>query len=123
MSIKTIIVSLLLIIFVSSCKTIERIEYIDKYHTIEKSDTLIQYDRDSIFVDQFVKGDTVFKTKYVEKIKYKDRIVIERDTIKVDSVIKEVEVKKVVPEWCYKTIIGLILLVLVLVIWIYIKRN
>lgn len=122
MKIHLFISTFVLIICCSACKTIERIEYVDRNHYIERSDTLIQYDRDSIFVNQFVKGDTVFKTKYVEKIKYKDRIVIERDTLKITNTKTIKETVKVVPDWCYKSIIGLLFLCIGLGFWIYLKR-
>lgn len=124
MSIKYIIIIIsFFIIFVSGCKTVEKIEYVDKYHTIHKSDTLIKYDKDSIFVNQFIKGDTVFKTKYVEKIKYIDKIVVKRDTLTLKETINVETVKNVIPSWCYKTIIALLVLVMILGFWIYINRK
>lgn len=120
-----ILIALGFILF-TSCRTIERIEYVDKYHTIERSDTLIKYDKDSIFVNQFTKGDTVFHVKYIEKIRFKDKIVIQKDTIREIETISRTEIKEVVPGWCYKSIIALILTITITTILVYfliIKRK
>ena len=97
------------LIFFSSCATKTKVEYVDreviKYQKEVIHDTLLQDTHDSIFVNVFQRGDTVFSTKYVEKTKYRDRVVTITDTCYRDSIqtqIKEVvKVEKQTPTWCY----------------------
>lgn len=92
-----------------SCATRHSIEYVDrevvKYQKEVVHDTLLQHTHDSVYHTVFQKGDTVFDTKYVEKTKWRDRVVVKTDTCYRDSiqtVIKEsVKEKKIVPKWCY----------------------
>lgn len=92
-----------------SCATRHSIEYVDrevvKYQKELVHDTLIQHTHDSVYHTVFQKGDTVFDTKYVEKTKWRDRVVVKTDTCYRDSiqtVIKEsVKEKQIIPKWCY----------------------
>lgn len=92
-----------------SCATRHSIEYVDrevvKYETKVQHDTLINNIHDSVYHTVFQKGDTVYDTKYVEKTKYRDRIVYQTDTMYRDSIqtqIKETTVEKIkIPKWCY----------------------
>lgn len=106
-----------MVLFFIGCSTINRVQYIPiektKTEYISKVDTTII--KDSIFVDRFIKADTVFLTKdrykYIEKIK--------RDTLyRVDSIpiIKEVKIEvPVVPNY-YKKINKYFWILLILVI-------
>ena len=99
----------LILLLFSSCATKTKIEYrdriVDHYNTIVQHDTLREHTSDSIFEKIYVKGDTVYNTKYVEKTRWRDRVVYKTDTCYRDSVqtvIKEsVKEKKIVPKWCY----------------------
>ena len=89
-----IVVLLLIMVFVlSSCATKTKIEYRDRdvnhYITNTVHDTLIDKTTDSVYFEVMVKGDTVFKTKYKEKIRWRDRIVERHDTCWRDSVVTE----------------------------------
>lgn len=103
----TIIIAIVLML--SSCATNKQIEYVDrevvKYQKELVHDTLIQHTHDSVYHTVFQKGDTVFDTKYVEKTKWRDKIVCKIDTCYRDSVytqIKEKTVgKQIIPKWCY----------------------
>lgn len=81
------------IIMLSSCATKTKIEYrdriVDHYNTVVQHDTLREHTSDSIFEKIYVKGDTVYNTKYVERTKWRDRIVERRDTCWRDSIITE----------------------------------
>lgn len=81
------------ILFFSSCATKTKIEYRDRdvnhYITNTEHDTLIQHTHDSIYHTVFQKGDTVYDTKYVEKTRWRDRIVERHDTCWRDSVVTE----------------------------------
>ena len=89
------------IIMLSSCATKNKIEYrdriVDHYNTIVQHDTLREHTSDSIFEKIYVKGDTVYNTKYVEKTRWRDRIVERHDTCWRDSIvtIKKETVKEV----------------------------
>lgn len=76
-----------------SCATKKTIEYrdriVDHYITNEVHDTLREHTSDSVYFEVIVKGDTVFKTKYKEKIRWRDRIVERHDTCWRDSVVTE----------------------------------
>ena len=89
------------IICFTSCATKTKIEYrdriVDHYNTIVQHDTLREHTSDSIFEKIYVKGDTIYNTKYVEHVKWKERIVCQIDTVVNDSIsvqIKENTVEK-----------------------------
>lgn len=81
------------IICFTSCATKTKIEYrdriVDHYNTIVQHDTLREHTSDSIFEKIYLKGDTVYNTKYVEKTRWRDRIVERHDTCWRDSVVTE----------------------------------
>lgn len=87
-----------------SCDSWKHIEYRDreviKYVIEERHDTLIEHTHDSIFHTIIQKGDTIYNTKYIEKVRYRDRVVERVDTcwqtsLQVEYKEKIVEVKKV----------------------------
>ena len=100
---------LFVVMVLSSCAAKTKVEYVDrevvKYQKELVHDTLIQHTHDSVYHTVFQKGDTVFDTKYVEKTKWRDRVVVKTDTCYRDSVqtvIKEsVKEKQIIPKWCY----------------------
>lgn len=89
----SIIVSAVIFLF-SSCATKTRVEYRDVNHYITNTvhDTLIDKYSDSVYVNVYVKGDTVYSEKYKEKIRFRDRIVERHDTCYKDSVVTKTEV-------------------------------
>ena len=107
-----------------SCATKTKIEYVDrdvvKYETKIQHDTLINNIHDSVYHTVFQKGDTIYDTKYVEKTKYRDRVVVKTDTCYRDSiqtVIKEsVKEKQIIPKWCYYLLVFSILFVIFAII-------
>jgi len=92
-----------------SCATKAKIEYVDrevvKWQKEIVHDTLMQHTHDSIYYTVFQKNDTVYSTKYVEKTRWRDKIVVKTDTCYRDSIqthIKETVVEKQkIPKWCY----------------------
>ena len=114
----TIIITLILVF--SSCATKTKIEYVDrevvKYETKIQHDTLINNIHDSVYHTVFQKGDTIYDTKYVEKTKYRDRVVVRIDTCYRDSiqtVIKEsVKEKQIIPKWCYYILVFSIIVII-----------
>lgn len=97
------------ILFFCSCATKTKVEYVDrevvKHNTIVRHDTIIRDTHDSIYHTIFQKGDTVYNTKYVERTRWRDRVVVKSDTCFRDSIqiqVKETVVEKTkIPKWCY----------------------
>lgn len=89
------------IMLFSSCATKTKIEYRDrevvKYNTSYVHDTTFVEKHDSVYHTIFQKGDTVYDTKYVERTRWRDKIVVKKDTCWRDSVvtIKKETVKEV----------------------------
>ena len=109
-----------LILVFSSCATKREIQYVDRdvvrYETKIQHDTLINNIHDSVYHTVFQKGDTIYDTKYVEKTKYRDRVVVRIDTCYRDSVqtvIKEsVKEKQIIPKWCYYLLVFSIIVII-----------
>ena len=84
---------IVLVLLLSSCATKTQIEYrdrvVDHYITKEVHDTLRENTTDSVYFEVFVKGDTVYKTKYKEKTRWRDRIIERHDTCWRDNVVTE----------------------------------
>lgn len=100
MKAKALIVVLAVLTASCSPKIYERLVVQHDTTVVVVRDSLWQFQHDSIFVRE--KGDTVYK--YVEHIRYRDRVKV--DTfyrVRVDSVtverIKEVEVAQPLPPW------------------------
>ena len=104
---------LVLVIGLCSCATKTKIEYVDrevvKYNTIVQHDTLIQNTHDSIYHTIYQKGDTVYDTKYIEKTRWRDKVVVKTDTCYRDSVRTEIREsvieKQKIPKWCYVSLV------------------
>lgn len=92
-SVYVAMVVVITIILMTSCATKKKIEYrdriVDHYITKEVHDTLKENTTDSVYFEVMVKGDTVYKTKYKEKTRWRDRIVEKHDTCYRDSVLTE----------------------------------
>lgn len=89
------------IMLFSSCATKTKIEYRDrevvKYNKSYVHDTTFVEKHDSVYHTIFQKGDTVYDTKYVERTRWRDNIVVKKDTCWRDSIvtIKKETVKEV----------------------------
>ena len=102
-----------IILLFSSCATKTKIEYVDrevvKYQKELVHDTLLQHTHDSVYHTVFQKGDTVYDTKYVEKTKWRDRVVYKTDTCYRDSICTQIKEKTVekqkIPKWCYFSLV------------------
>lgn len=69
-----------------SPKIVERVKYVTEYRNVYQRDTTVQHD--SVFIREWVKGDTVHHYEFRDRYVYRDRII--RDTvIKADSVAIE----------------------------------
>jgi len=113
-----LIITLLAFLFVS-CATKKEVQYVDREIVKMQHDTLVVGVHDSVFHTIYQKGDTIYNTKYVEKIKYKDRIVVKTDTCYLDKVqIRTIE-KKIIPKWCYYSLLITIVLLIFASIKLY----
>ena len=88
---------LFVVLMLCSCGTKTKIEYVDreveKLVVKEVHDTLREQVHDSVFQTIYQRGDTVFSEKYVEKTKWRDRVVERKDTCWRDSVRTEYKEK------------------------------
>lgn len=117
----------LTVFFLPACspKIVERIKVVTEYRNVYQVDTTIQHD--SVYIREWIKGDTVRITEYRDKYIYRYSVI--RDTVlKADSVavetVKTVEVEKPLP-WGKRAKIGafwwLVLAVLGLGAWTFRK--
>lgn len=121
---KKIALLFVLCLFITSCKTTTRVEYkdryIDRYITQVQHDTLREKVTDSVYFEVIQKGDTIYKTKYKEVIKWRDRVVEKIDTCYKDSIITEYkesvkEIKYVPKIYKISMAISILLLIFALV--------
>ena len=118
-----LIIGLLVTLPACSPKIVERIVVQHDTTTVYHRDTT--YHRDSIYIREWIKGDTVFVTKFRDRYIYRDRW---RDSISVreihDTTAVEVKVEKPL-SWSQETKIGafpwLLLAVIALFAWIFRK--
>lgn len=88
---------ILVALIVLGCKTKQAIvptyHFVDSTKMIYQRDSIIQHD--SVFVNQYIKGDTVYKAVYKVCTLYKDRLrrdtvaVATRDTITVTRLVEK----------------------------------
>ena len=122
-----VVVLILLPILSAGCspKIIERVVYQRDTTVVHRRDTTFR--RDSVYIREWMKGDTVYIEKYKDRFVYRDRwrdsIRVVRDSVDVET-IKEVKVEKPL-SWSQKAKIGAfpwILLALIgAVLWIFRK--
>ena len=76
------------------------------YQDVHHRDTVIT--KDSVYIREYVKGDTVFVEKYKDRFVYRDRwrdsIIVKRDSVAVET-LKEVKVEKPL-SWSQRARIG-----------------
>ena len=95
------------------------------YRDVHHRDTVIT--KDSVYIREWMKGDTVFVEKYKDRFVYRDRwrdsIIVKRDSVAVET-IKEVKVEKPL-SWSQKVRIGafpwLLLVAVGLAVWTFRK--
>ena len=116
----------------SSCAT-KKIEYVDrevvKWQKEVVHDTLINNIHDSVYHTVFQRGDTIYDTKYIEKTKYRDKVVVKTDTCYKDSVVTEykettkeiVKIPKIYSLSLWFSIICIIFAMIKLIRWLRIR--
>ena len=115
-----LVILIIITLLLPSCSTKTKIEYRDRdvnhYVTQYVHDTLRLETKDSTYHFVKVVNDTVFDTKYVERIKWRDRVVERHDTCWRDSVVTEYketikEVTKVPKLYSYALIFSVLVLI------------
>lgn len=127
------IIAFLSLFLLAACATRTRIEYRDRdvnhYITNTIHDTLINNTRDSIYVEVLAKGDTIWRTKYVEKTRWRDRIVERHDTCWRDSIVVEYkenvkEVTRVPKIYKFSLLLSILCIIFVFIKFTrWLKRN
>lgn len=115
---------LFFVLLLSSCATKTRIEYrdriVDNYIIRYVRDTLIDKQSDSVYVEVFTKGDTVYKIKYKEIRRFVDKIVERHDTLWRDSISTEKvevvrEVKKIPKLYSYSMVFSIFIIIFAII--------
>ena len=122
-------ISLLLTGVLNSCKVCKPIvEIKDSVRVEYKLDSVYVYQHDSIFRDRWRNGDTVFVQVEKWQTRYKDKIVLQHDTIRTNEL--KVQQVEVVPKFYRNCTIAMWVLVVLgalaiaarILIKIYLKR-
>ena len=124
---KAATVGLCLCFALPSCspKIVERVKVVTEYRNVYQVDTTIQHD--SVYIREWVKGDTVriveYRDKYIYRYKTIRDTVMKHDSLAVER-IKEVKVEKPL-SWSQKVRIGafpwLLLVAVGLAVWTFRK--
>lgn len=104
----------LMALCLGGCRTVQPIERV-----VERTDTVRQYQRDSVrlvdsvFVDRWRTGDTVFVTKTRDRYLYRD--ILHTDTVRLTSIQTEQVQVKFVPPFYKNCTIGLFVVIALLI--------
>ena len=102
---KRVLVILALVLGLSSCSLLspriqEKVIVLRDTTVVHHRDSV--FPRDSVYVKEWVKGDTVFVEKYKDRLVWRDRwrdsIRVVRDSVAVET-IKEVKVERPLNAW------------------------
>lgn len=115
------------IVALCSCTPTKHIEYVDRevvrYEKQYIHDTTFVDRHDSIYHTVYQKGDTIYDTKYVERTRYKDRIVVKTDTCYKDSIDvkyeEKVVEKEIIPKWCYYSLVVCLIFIIFAIVKVY----
>ena len=116
---------ILAILCLVGCKSVAPIVtpsvHTDSIRVSAAHDSIRVYERDSVFIDRFIKADTVWLTTTKYSIRYRDREVVRKDTIY--QVQKETEVvrEKYTPPFYKRCTAGFWVLLIGILIWIALR--
>lgn len=83
-----------------SPRIVERVVYQHDTTTVHHRDTTFR--RDSVYIREWVKGDTVFvdrfRDRYVYRDRWRDSVRVKVDSLKIET-IKEIKVEKPLSTW------------------------
>ena len=138
-----IILSLALCLMLVGCKTTTKIVEVPIEKVVTKTDSIYitkvkvdsVFEKDSIYINTYVKGDTIYRDNYRFISRWRDRVKLDTiykthtDTIKVEKAIT-IEVEKPLSWWQkVKQDVGgiamgiLVTLLVGLIIWVLIKTR
>lgn len=110
------------ILFFLGCKTIQpTIITRDSVRVEHHLDSVYIYERDSVFIDRWRAGDTVYITKEKWLTRYKDKEVAVHDTIYRDREQVIVQEVKYIPKFYKGSTIALWILIASVVIYVVIR--
>lgn len=114
---------LLLAIAWSGCKVqaIPTTDHKDSVRVEYRLDSVYVYERDSIYIDRWRTGDTIYITTEKLLTRYKDKMQVVHDTINSIQEREIVVTEKVTPKWAWWSLIACICLVAGIVVRIVIK--
>ena len=100
----------------SSCKTLSEATTKENYREAHHHDTLRIYHRDSIYVTQRQRGDTITVTQYVERWRTQEKVVERHDTVAVAQT--RMITRYQAPRWCYWAVVmeGVAMLVATIIV-------
>ena len=117
---------ILAILGLVGCKTTAPIVtptvHTDSVRTSNTHDSIRVYERDSVFIDRYIKADTIYLTKEKWSIKYRDREVAVHDTIYQTQKETEVVQVKYTPPF-YKVCTGSFLLLVLFWVVVFVVRK
>lgn len=111
-----LIALLLVALALASCRTQDHFVDVNNMVYQNRVDSVYLYTHDSIYIDRWQAGDTVYITKTVESVKFKDKIVLQRDTSYITKTETQTVIQQKVPKWCWWCLGILILLFLLFIV-------
>ena len=97
------VVAVVLLVALCSCRSVR---YIEVPRVSRDTLRVVQVEtrrdsvRDSIFLREFVRGDTVYRVKYVERLRWRDRWRVDTlRAVRVDSVVVPYPVERKISRW------------------------
>lgn len=96
-------VIIMLLLMLSSCRSVR---YVEVPRVSRDTLRVVQFEarrdsvRDSIFLREFVRGDTVYMVKYIERLRWRDRWRVDTvQAVRVDSVGVPYPVERKISRW------------------------
>lgn len=114
--------AMLALLLLSGCKSQQpTVITRDSVRVEHHIDSVYIYERDSIYIDRWRAGDTVYITKEQWRTRYKDKLQVVHDTINSVQERQIVVTEKVTPRWAWYCLIACICLFAGIVARIVIK--
>lgn len=97
------VIIIILLLMLSSCRSVR---YVEVPRVSRDTLRVVQVEtrrdsvRDSIFLREFVRGDTVYRVKYIERLRWRDRWRVDTvQAVRVDSVGVPYPVERKISRW------------------------
>lgn len=102
-------------------KPIENTERRDSVRVEYRLDSVFVFNHDSVFIDRWRSNDTIYITKERWAVRYKDKIVEQRDTIRLTNETVQTVQVKYIPPFYKRCTWALWVLVALVLVWIGFK--